>query len=100
MLAVDLIGGNGRLALGGHQPVDKALAEFLLYGGMFLRVHEDNAVLIEQALIAFYRDDEIAGVLERKPGAPVGNHIGLHRARRIESGTHALPDLAIPSALG
>ena len=63
------------------------------------RVHQHHAVLVEQALVALDRDLEIAAVLEREPGAAVGQHIGVRGRRRVERGAHALADLAVPRAL-
>src|SRR3954449_1031640 len=67
LLAVDPVTGDRFLALGRHQPVDELLPRLLLYGWMFLRVHQHDAVLVEQPLVAFDRDDELAAVFERQP---------------------------------
>src|SRR6202011_510046 len=40
LLAIDLVAGNRGLAFRRDQPIDKCLAEFLLHGRIFLRVHQ------------------------------------------------------------
>src|SRR5262249_47610850 len=57
-----------------------------------------DAVLVEQALVAGDEDVEIAAVLEREPGATVGEHIGVGSGRSIERRAHALADLLVSGA--
>src|SRR5829696_7734067 len=64
LLTVDLVIGNGFLTFGRQQPVDELLAQFFLDMRVLLRVHQHDAALIEQPLVAFDRDDKIAAVLE------------------------------------
>src|ERR1700682_1423321 len=64
LLALDLVLGNGFLALGRDHPVDESLPGIPLYARMLVRVHQHPAVLIEQALVAFDQDRKIAAILE------------------------------------
>src|ERR1019366_4507903 len=89
LLAVDLVARDGRLTFRRDKPVDECLAQFLLHGRIFFGVHQHDAVLIEQPLVALDDNFEIAAVLERYPGAAVGENIGAHRPRGIERGPHA-----------
>ena len=45
------------------------------------RVDDHHAVLVEQALVAFDQDRQVAAVLERQPGAAVGQHVGIDATR-------------------
>src|SRR3954447_5879846 len=98
LLAVDPVAGDGALALARQQPVDEGLPKVLFDRTVLLRVDQDDAVLIEQPLVTFHHDVQIAAVLERYPGAAVRQHIGVHRRRGVERRAHALPDLPIPGA--
>ena len=80
--AADLVVGDRLLPLRRHQPVDERLAELLLHVRMLGRIHQDDAVLVEQPVVALDHDVEVAAVLERQPGAAVGQHIGVGRRRR------------------
>ena len=66
---------------------------------MLGRIDEHHAVLVVEALVAFDEDREIAAVLEREPRAAVGEHVRVHRRRRVERRPHALAGVAIPRAL-
>src|SRR5262249_14738204 len=79
--------------------VDELLAECLLHGGMLLGVHEHHTVLIEQALITFDRDHEVALVLEGQPGAAIGQQIGVGSGRHVESRPHPLAYILVPRTL-
>ena len=46
--------------------------------GCFAGIHQHHAVLVEQALVALDEDHEVAAVLEREPGAAVGERVGVH----------------------
>src|SRR5882757_5884163 len=83
LLAIDPVAGDRGLAFRRDQPIDKSLAELSLHGGIFFRVHQHDAILIEQPLVAFDHDLEIAAVLEGYPGAAVGQYIAVHTTRRI-----------------
>src|SRR5687767_8202395 len=100
LLSADLIGSDGGLSLGGDQPVDERLALRLLYVRMLRRVDQHHAVLVEQAPVALDHDPELAAVLEREPGAAVGERIGVHPRRCIERRAHPRAGLAIPRSLG
>src|SRR5262249_56057638 len=78
-LPVDLVIRDRLLALGRDEPVDEGLAERLLYVWMLFGIDQHDAVLVEQAFVAGHEDVEIAAVLEREPGAAVGEHIGVGR---------------------
>src|SRR6185437_7423057 len=79
LLAVDLISGDCGLSLRRNEPINETLAGFFFNRGMLFRVHQHHAVLIEQSLIAFDEDDEIAAILERQPCAAIGKHVGVRR---------------------
>src|SRR5262249_56699899 len=98
LLTLDLVVGDRLLAFVRDEPVDEGLAQLLLDVRMFRRVHQDHAVLVEQALVALDRDVELATVLERDPGSAVGQHIGVRRRGSVERGAHALADLLVPRA--
>src|SRR6185295_2930426 len=51
LFAADLIPRDHGLALGGYHPVDERLAQFFLHVRVLGRVHEHDAVLVEQALV-------------------------------------------------
>ena len=65
LLAVDPVAGDRRLALRRDQPVDEGLSQFLPYRRMLLRVYQKDAILVEQPLVAFNDNVEIAAVPER-----------------------------------
>src|SRR5215467_1719076 len=96
LLPVDLVVRDRLLAFGRDEPVDEGLAERLLDVRMLFGIDQHDAVLVEQALVAGDEDVEIAAVLERKPGAAVGEHIGVGRGRGVERRAHALADLLVP----
>src|SRR5262249_54153617 len=98
LLPVDLVIRNRLLALGRDEPVDEGLSERVLYVRMLFGIDQHDAVLVEQALVAGDEDVEIAAVLEREPGATVGEHIGVGSGRSIERRAHALADLLVPGA--
>src|SRR5258708_2355312 len=77
LLAVDLVVGDRLLALGRDEPVDEGLAQLVLHVRMLCRIHQDDAVLVEQLVVAFDRDGEVAAVLEREPGAAIGERVGV-----------------------
>src|SRR5690606_14081647 len=76
LLPLDLVICNGLLPLLGEDPVDELLAVLLLHVRVLLRVDENDAVLVEQSLVALDCDLQLLLVLERDPGAAVGQHIG------------------------
>ena len=55
---------------------------------MFRGVHQQHAVLVEQAPIALHQNRQIAAILEIEPGSPVGQHIGTRAGRHIERRAH------------
>ena len=87
LLPADLVVGDRLLPLGRNEPVDELLAEFLLDVRMLGRVHQNHAVLVEQALVAFDQDGQIGAVLEVEPGAAVGEHVAAaYELRAIAAG--------------
>ena len=76
-----------------------AWPELLLHVRVLGWIDQHDAVLVEQALVAFHRDDEIAFVLERNPGAAIRQHIGIAGAGGIQCGAHALADRFVPGSL-
>src|SRR6185312_16950424 len=71
LLAVDLEARNRGLPLWPGDPVDERLPKLLLDMRVLGRVHQDDPILVEQALIALDHDGEVAPVLEGEPRAPV-----------------------------
>src|SRR5687767_5144759 len=67
-LAADLVVGNRLLPFRRDDPVDEGLPHLLLDVPVPVRIHQDDAVLVEQPLVAFDEDRELASVLEREPG--------------------------------
>src|SRR5882724_7571968 len=63
LLAFYLVGADGFLSLAGQHPIDEGLPKILLDTRVLLRVHENDAVLIEQALVSFHRDFHVTFVL-------------------------------------
>src|SRR6266487_3429214 len=99
LLAADLVPGDRLLPLGRDDPVDERLAEILFYVGVLGGIHQHHPVLVEQARVAFDRDGELAPVLERYPGAAVGEDVGAHRRSRVQRRAHALARVAVPRPL-
>src|SRR5512134_1504203 len=99
LLASDLVGGDRLLPFIGDDPVDECLSHVALDPEMLGRIHEDDAVLVEQAFVAFDHDRELAAILERQPRAPVGEDIGVHARCGIQRRSHPGPGLAVPRAL-
>src|SRR5262249_13495843 len=64
LLAVNLVVRDCLLALVRNEPVDELLAKLLLHMRMLGRVHQYDAVLVEQPLIALHCDDEVGFVLK------------------------------------
>src|SRR5262249_17858748 len=67
--------------------------------GCFSGIDQHDTVLVEQALVAGDENVEIAAVLEREPGAAVGEHIGVGGGGGVERRAHALADLLVPRPL-
>src|SRR6476660_9213023 len=63
LLAINLVAGDGLLALRRYQPIDELLSEILLYARMFGRIYQHDAVLVEQPFVVLYDDVEIVFVL-------------------------------------
>src|SRR6188508_3863612 len=84
LLAPDLISSDGGLSLGRDQPVDERLTQLLLHVRMLGRIDQHHAVLVEEAPVALHHDRELAAVLEREPGAAIGERIGVHPGRGVE----------------
>src|ERR1051325_9467752 len=66
---------------------------------MLFGIHQDDAVLVEQPVVALDHDVELAAVPEREPGAAISEHIGVARARGVERRAHALTDRLVPGAV-
>src|SRR5260370_4398638 len=98
LLAIDLVTGDRGLPLRRNQPIHEGLAKFLLHGGIFFRINQHDAVLIEQPLVSLDDNLEIAAIPERYPGAAVGENIGIHCAGGVGASPHALADFRGPSA--
>src|SRR5262245_37190320 len=64
LLAVNLVVRDCLLALVRNEPIDELLAKLLLHMRMLGRVHQYDAVLVEQQLIALHCDDEVGLVLK------------------------------------
>src|SRR5262245_20884814 len=88
LLAVDLVVGDRLLPFGRHQPVDEGLAQLRLYMRMLGGIDQNDAVLVEQAVVAFHHDGEVAAVPERQPSAAVREHIGVGCGGGVERRAH------------
>src|SRR5262249_31339619 len=64
LLALDLVRPNGVLALGRQNPIDEGLAQLLFDVGMLLGIDENDAILVEQSLVALHHDFKLALVLK------------------------------------
>src|SRR3954447_3031123 len=84
LLSVDLVSGDRRLPVRRDQPVDEVLPQFLLDVRKLRGGHQHHAVLIEQPLVAFDDDVEIAAIPKSDPAATAGQYIGVRRARYIK----------------
>src|SRR4029079_8615660 len=69
LLAVDPVGGDRGLPPRRDQPVDEFLPHLLLHVRMLRRVHEHDAVLVEELPVPLDEHHEVAAVLEREPRA-------------------------------
>ena len=96
LLAAELVAGDGGLTLVTQYPVDERLALVGLNVAMFVRIYQDDAVLIEECLVTFHDDTEITLVLEADPGATVRQGISTHADCRVESRPHARTGFAVP----
>ena len=65
---------------------------------MFLRIDQHDAILVEQMLVAFDCDDEIAFVLECQPGSTITQNVGIVGRRDVEGRPHPLTYLFVPGA--
>src|SRR5262245_13878772 len=99
LLALDLVRPNGILALGRQNPIDEGLAQILFDAWMFLRIDEDDPVLVEEPLVALHHDRMISLVFKGDPGATIGQYVSVHGVRGVKRRPHSLADLAIPSRL-
>src|SRR5215467_10611492 len=99
LLSSDLILCDRLLTLRRDEPVDEGLAEFFLDVLMLGRIHQHHAILIKQPLVATDQDVQVAAVLERQPGAAIGEHVGVRRRRRVQRSAHALTDRAYQGPL-
>ena len=63
----------------------KASAQVLLHVRVLRRVDEHDAVLVEELLVALDEDREVAAVLEREPGAAVGEDVRVHATTAVLS---------------
>src|SRR5712691_4523434 len=99
LLAIDRVLGDRFLARRRDDPVDELLPERLLDARMRYRIDEHHAVLVEEALVVFDQDREIAAIPECEPGPAIGEDVRVHRRRSVERRTHALSRVAIPGAL-
>src|SRR4029453_10418719 len=83
LLSVDFLSADRFLPFARDEPVNEGLAQILLHVWVVGRIDQDYAVLIEEALVTLHRDLQIGLVLERNPGAPVGQHVGAHGPGRV-----------------
>ena len=66
---------------------------------MFGRIDQHDAVLVEQLLIAFDHDHQIAAIPERQPGATVSERVSIHGRGRVQRRSHTGSGFAIPGAI-
>src|SRR5215204_2974629 len=98
LLAVDLEACNRGLPLRARDPVDERLSEVVLHIRVLGRVHQDDPILVQQALIALDYDGQVAPVLEGEPRASIGEQVGVAGRSHVQGCSHSLADLAIPRA--
>ena len=67
---------------------------------MLGRVDQDDAILVEQPLVALDHDLVVALVLEADPGGAVGQRIGAHAHRGIQRGPMPEPSPGASHAVG
>src|SRR2546423_4125560 len=72
LLPADLVVSDGLLSFGRDKPVDELLPGCRLYMRTLRGIHQHDAILIEQPLVAFDQDRQIALVLEIDPGTAIG----------------------------
>src|SRR5204862_5575571 len=77
LLAADLVRGDRLLPCRREHPVGERLRELHLDVRVLRRIDDDDAVLVEEALVALDQDREIAAILEAQPGAAVGQRVGV-----------------------
>src|SRR5262249_60858407 len=98
LLAVNLVVRDCLLALVRNKPVDELLAKLLLHMRMLGRVHQYDAVLVEQPFIALHLDDEVGLVLKSDPRPAVRQQIGPAGCCHVKRGTHALSNRFVPTS--
>ena len=81
------------------QPVDEALACLLLHRRMLRRIDEDDAVLVEQPLVALHDDCQVGLVAERQPGAAIGQQMASAAAAVLSAAPMPRPIDLYQSAL-
>src|SRR5688572_21279917 len=99
LLAADLVRGDGLLSFARNDPVDESLPHLALHREVLRRIDQDDAVLVEQALVSLQDHGQRRGILEGEPGAAIGEDIGVESRRRVERGSHARSGFAVPGAL-
>src|SRR5262245_4972399 len=100
LLAVDLEGPDRPLAFCRQHPIDEGLTLDLLHSGMLARIDEDDAILVEELVVALDRDLVVAAILEARPCGAVGEHVGAHADGSVDGRAHAGAGLPIPAAGG
>src|SRR5690625_4997555 len=98
LLAVELIGADGFLPFLGNQPVDEGLAFLRLDVLVTLRIHQDHAILVEEAVVSFDQDLQVAAVLEADPGAAISERVRGHLSRGVQGWTHPGAGFTIPAS--
>src|SRR5688572_4379971 len=68
LLPADPVVGDRLLPFCRDDPVDEGLRHLLPDVLVPVRIHQDDAILIEQALVSLDEDRELAAVPEREPG--------------------------------
>ena len=96
LLSTQAVGPDGLLPRIRENPIDEGLSRLRLHFGMLGRIDQDNAVLVEQAVIAFDEDLEVSLILKADPCPAIGHDISAHSDAGVERGAHARPRLAIP----
>ena len=89
LLPANLVIGDHALPARRHEPVGKALPQLQLHVRILGRVHDDHAIGVEEAGVALHQHHQIGTVLERQPGATIGQDIGVQRRCHVQRRPHA-----------
>src|ERR1700730_6120794 len=89
-----------RLRLRRHHEIGQGLAARGVDARAIGRVDLHHRIDVEQRLVLLDQDRQADALLEREPGATVGDRVGASIVRDAERLPHALPRLDVPGPLG